>query len=376
MTPFRYLGIFGATCIALYLLLLAASYLIYPPLTDGAIDTAQAPNTLYATEPKYLLFNIHVLSAPKPRVVLIGSSNVREGLRPKQLQRLLGNVEIDNLAIGAANVHELAQVVKLVYGQIPPRAAPQTIFVIGIWYGLFVGSESRWPNGMTDLNVEQLRYGLYRRSAGYRVEARIPALIMPVAEVALRPLLLVSRFYDEAIVRPMDNVRLTFARLVGEAPFNLQINDPETFVLNPAERTASLTFWRQYMGTNNKWSNEFHELVEVAKLISSNHGRLVVLDLPLPSWHREAIPQYQFYETHKQEVLEKLQQIPGVTYASLESGFMDNQFYDSAHPRPKYTWRWAQRAAVPIEKAYEQIRPPANVSPRCNRAFPECADAR
>lgn len=352
MKPFRYLGVFILSFIGLYAVLLALSYLIYPLSANDAIDTARASNTIYATEPKYLLFNIDSLRMPTQRVLLMGSSNVREGFRPQQLKPLLGHVEIDNLAIGAGNIRELGQVVDLAYKKLPAAVWPRTTFVVGIWYGLFVSDASSWREGMTDLNVEQVRYGLYRASGRYMVEPQVPCFLMPAFEIALHPLLLASRMYDEAIITPADTIRVELLRFIGEAPLDLKIDDPNTFVLNAAQRQASLTFWRGYTAAENDWPNEpLKQFSNIAQFISSKGSKLVVLDLPLPSWHRQAIPQYRIYEQRKQAILDKIEKLPGVTYASLEDGFADEDFYDSAHPRPKVTWRWAQRAAVPIAKA-------------------------
>ena len=340
-----------ATCLALYGTLLGASYVAFPDRGEREIDTQQAKDTLYATEPKYLVFNLRALDHPGARVLLLGGSNVREGLRSTSLRPLIGDVEIDNLAIGACDVREIAQIVDAVYAHVPRQSWRDLTFVVGIWYGLFRNEARSWPNGVTDIDKELLRYGLYYRD-GNAMRRRMPASWEPALQQALRPLLWISRIYDIYVSASTDRLRIKILRLVGEAPLDVHVEDRDRFTLTPAERAASLEYWRQYMGPADAWDGRaFGVLGDLVRAITGRGSRLVLLDLPLPPWHRAGVPYDEEYRRLEQPFLRDVAALPGVSYLSLRDDFGDDDFYDSAHPRPRVVGRWADRAALAIAPA-------------------------
>lgn len=347
----RYTAWVFATCLALYGGLLGASYISYPYSADRDIDTQRAKASLYATEPKYLVFNLSALDHEGARVLLLGGSNVREGLRPNFLKPRIGNVEVDNLAIGACDVREVAQIVDAVYAHVPQTSWSDLTFVVGIWYGLFRTAARSWPNGVTDIDNELLRYGLYYRD-GPIMRRRVPQSWEPVLQQALRPLLWISRIYDAYVSTTTDWLRIRLLRLVGEVPLDVSVTDRDRFTLTPAQRAASLDYWRQYMGPADAWDGRpFVALAELARIITRHGSRLVLLDLPLPPWHRAGVPYDDDYRRLEQSLLRETAALPGVTYRSMQDNFGDDDFYDSAHPRPRATARWAEQAAGAIGPA-------------------------
>ena len=121
------------------------------------------------TEPKYVL-NRAALRSPNEKIVFLGASNVGIGFKPQFIQPFLSSAVIHNLAIGGSNVTQLAQVHELIDEVQNAVARRHTIYVIGIWQGLFVANEMRWftqdrVGGDTDLDIERYRYGFWRRSA-------------------------------------------------------------------------------------------------------------------------------------------------------------------------------------------------------------------
>ncbi len=354
----RYTAIVFLTYLTIYGVLLVVSYLAFPSSRGSEIDTNQAglPSALFISEPKYLLFRAPDLDRAGARILVIGSSNVREGLRPAQLEARLGTIEVDNLALSSSNIRQVGQVVDLVYDEIPQQSWPQTTFVLGIWYAMFAPDERCYPTNVTDLDIERLRYGLYRRNAAGFVERRFPKAWTPVLGEALRPVLLVSRMYQGAI-SPLLSPRVALLRLIGETPPDFRGADRNSLILGPEERKAALLFWHRYMGPPGEWDETgLPRLLELAHKISGRGSRLVILDLPIPTWHREAVPQFTEYQRRKQAFLQQAEKLPGVTYASMQDSFSDDDFYDSAHPRPRVTGRWAEQAAEAILHAVPDSR--------------------
>lgn len=106
------------------------------------------------------------------------------------------------------------------------------------------------------------------------------------------------------------------------------------------------------MGPIDNWTDAgFGDLVNLARRVSAAGSKLIVVDLPLPSWHANGVPYFQQYQRRKQPFIAELGKLDRVTYANMQKGFPDEEFYDSAHPRPKATWRWSERLTEIILKS-------------------------
>jgi hypothetical protein len=332
----RYVVALLATCVAVYGVLMGVSFALFP-LRDGAvIDTNLASQSLFGTEPKYLIFSLDKLRHPEPRILFLGASNAREGFRPDEIKARLGKISVDNLAVGGSEIREITEIVNLAYQEIPAASWRDQTFVLGMWYGMFQPDVLAWPDGATDIDREQSRYGMAGRRGG----------------MLLRPILLISRVYDLYATPAVTAVRVALLRLAGETPADVTVTDRNTFHLSPAERTASLNAWRKRMGVPDVWDEkQFQRFDALVHEISGRGSRLVLLDLPLPAWHRGALAYDAEYRLHVAPHVKAALGLPGVSYTSMRDGFTDEQFYDSAHPRPRVTPLWADRASVAVMHA-------------------------
>jgi hypothetical protein len=77
------------------------------------------------------------------------------------------------------------------------------------------------------------------------------------------------------------------------------------------------------------------KLMPIAKRISDAGDRLVLVDLPLPRWHVEAVPAATDYSRRKQAYFAAVLRLPGIYYLDMEGSASDEDFYDSVHLRPK-----------------------------------------
>jgi hypothetical protein len=319
------------------------------------LDTAEASATLFLTEPKLVVYDIGRLARPGPKVILLGASNVREGLRPAELSPRLGGIEVDNLAVGATNMREIAEVVDLVHWATPTSTHRDLTFVLGIWYGTFVDDKRRWPNGQTAVDVEMLRYSLFAPRDGGTPRPVLGTVLTPFAIKQLKSILLLSYLRNQRILPMIESGMARLPFLVGAPdPPSGPAGDHDTLILSdPGKRTA-LGNWLNYMGPVDQWTDAgLGSLVALAARIIGAGGRLIVLDLPIPSWHADNIPYFSEYQRRKTPFIDKLRSMDRVTYADLQSGFIDGDFYDSAHPRPKVTAMWADRAAAVLSPALD-----------------------
>ena len=339
----RYILIMVMVMAGIYGSLLAISYIAFVDDPDNAIDSARANNTVYGTEPRYVLYKLDELLFSGPQVILVGASNVREGFRPDQLQPLLSR-HVNNLAIGSSNIRQVSEVVDLAYSHIPQTLWPELTFVYGAWYGQFVSDARIWSNNQTSIDNEGVRFGLYTLEGG-QLKSHIPKALMPTLKGLIRPLMLVQTFYTTTIYNTKLKGQSIFLRLTGKK-LKPSIRPDNEFHLTDEQKQGAILQWFNYMGPVEKWDERgFEELLVLAKSIHDHGSHLVILDLPLPSWHRDAVPYQAIYLQRMTALARKLELIPGVSLHSIANDFTDDDFYDSAHPRPRITSRWAELAA-------------------------------
>jgi len=336
-----------------YALAIAAS-LLYRPFADlRGIDTAQSEKSLFATETKYLMFSLGRLNYPGPRVIVLGASNAGTGLRPAMLASRLG-MPVYNLSVGGSNAHEIGEVTDLALANIPANSWKQTIFVDGIWYGQFESDRRRWPDGQTDIDIEAARYHLYLLDgpAGH-IEPRLPPLAMDLAALAMRPFLIGLKLYY-SLDPVITDVRTWVLQLLGNKVRVL--GESDTLVLTPAERKLAIDDLISRMGELGQWDRGgFDGLVAMAHDISAHGARLIILDLPLPDWHKRAIGYDAEYQRRMAALKMQLCAIPNVGVETLD-GFSDDDFFDYVHPRPRVKEQWAQKTADLVAHGHGCVR--------------------
>jgi hypothetical protein len=332
----------------IYALAIAASLLFQPEADVRGINTVRSSDSLFATETKYLMFSLNRLDHPGPRTIVLGASNAEQGLEPAMLMPRLG-MPVYNLSIGGSNIREMQEITYLCFDNMPVSAWRQSTFVAGVWYGQFVPDSRRWPDGQTDIDTEAQRYHLYTVS-DYHVHRRLSPVGMKLATLAMRPFLVGLKIYynmDPLITR----MRTTSLQILG---YKIRIiGESDTLELTPAERKAETDEWSSRMGPLKAWDmNGFDGLVAMARMVSAHGARFVVLDLPLPGWHKAAVPYDAEYRRRLAALMPRLCAIPNVSVVSLK-GFSDDDFYDFVHPRPRVMEQWAQKTAALIALGHQ-----------------------
>lgn len=353
----------------LYGALLALAWLLVPRARDQRrIDTARAAETLYLTEPKYVFMARQRLRSDTPKVVLLGASNTMAGFKQRELQPLLPDVEVHNLAVGGANLTEVRQVAELVREVQTPQARRHTSYVVGLWYGLFASDAVRWNTadrhpGDTDIDIERYRYGFYRRTSS-GAQPWFDPRYLGTAETLVLPYLALDRAARDLTV----SLR---SHLSGKAP-KLTDEQRNLRVISVDEQREYLAFWRSYMGPEARLGEaQFAQLCALVDTLVADGSRVVLVDLPLPSWHARGAANAHDYRERMRQLAPTLAALPGVTWLSMtdtDTGTGtgigaeandfdgDEQFSDEVHPKPRVSPRWAARLAEALRNI------PINVS--------------
>lgn len=332
-----------AALAALYGLLLAVTLALVPRADfSQRMDTTQAGNSLYLTEPKYVFMTRSRLNTVSDKVLLVGASNMAVGFRQSQLQQLLPQAEVHNLAVGGSNATQVRQVVDLVREVQSPEARRHNTVVIGLWYGLFADDKARWHSadrhaGDTDIDIERYRYGFYKRTDDGPVPVLSPEHL-DLGVTLIHPYLVLDR-------TARDLTKSLRSRLAGKAPA-MTDEQRNAVLLSATEKQKYLEFWREYMGNAPALTDApFNEIARLVDTVVADGGRVVLVDLPIPQWHASGSPLYADYRRRADELVARLASRGRVTVVAMSDAAADDDFSDEVHPKPRAAPRWAERLA-------------------------------
>jgi hypothetical protein len=314
--------------------------------------SARAPKTFYMTEPKYVFMSRAPLAVAKPRVIFIGASNTVVGFNPAQIDPLLHNVEVDNLGIGGANVTEIAEVVDLIQQVQSPAARKQTTYVLGMWYGIFFGNHVKWYSperhaGDTDIDIEQFRYGFYRRSEEGPV-ALLPPRFLAAEVLLVRPFLVLDRLSRQA--------SRGLRGFVHNKPDEDDDQVDKTAVRNAsvvseAKKAEDIEYWKQMMQDQKQLPTEQVQALRdlIGKILASG-SKIMLVDLPIPSWHKARSPIFASYVEQRDAVVRDFAGKPGFSFFDMSAQDQELDFSDEVHPKPRVTINWASSVSAPLQQ--------------------------
>lgn len=327
---------------ALYAIILAFSFVVLPaPSRDGVLDAQTAGDTLYMTTPKYVFLGRSVLAGPGKKVILVGASNTGNGLRPNIIQPLITCAKINNLAVGGANIYEVGQIIDLVHEVQNDADRRSNTFVIGVSYGMFVDSDIRYSDadrhsGETDIDIERYRYGFFRRSGNGPVSVIAPQWL-DIGVVAIRPILLL-----EKITR---DVRTFIEKVTGRSRDRTEA-EREAAVMTEMQKREALAYWRQQMGNRDSISlNQAAELKRIVGQLLSSGEEVVLIDLPIPAWHRDASQYYAGYRGALTALARSFEGSPGFEFLSMSDLDGNLDYSDEVHAKPHLAVVWSKRLA-------------------------------
>jgi hypothetical protein len=356
----RFLSISVLSMLILYGMGVMVSTAAYRGLgLDQQLDTGSRASDLIfgSLGASAVVYNRRPLNRNGAQVILIGSSNFQHYSATAIASEMPG-ISASNMAVEGSNFPDFELVVNLAYEALPP--SNKHTFVLGLWYGDFFAEDGV---GHKALKNELTRYALYQEVEDDRAMLKIPKSTLPVAAATLRPLIIMQRSWETVTTVSTSVVD----DILGQShPPATDFAALDQAASPGAEEQRKLIELRS---DGNRVSDDvLAKLMPVAKRISDAGDRLVLVDLPLPRWHVEAVPAAADYSRRKEAYFAPVLRLPGIYYLDMKGSATDEDFYDSVHLRPKACVELAHRLArtlaglpSPRETAVRPLKPvPSN----------------
>lgn len=323
---------------------------------DRTLDTATAGKTFYATEPKYVFLNRSSLRQEDNKVILVGASNTVVGFRQPQLASLVSGASVGNLAVGGANFTEVSQIVDLVQEMQSEAARRRSIFVVGMWYGMFAENRYKWYTsdrhpGDTDIDIERYRYFICGRG-DQGPSYRLPLRFFNLEVNLVRPYLVLD-WLSRELTNSARGAMRNGPQWRTEAERNAA-------VVSDSERRDALSYWRQAISRTDSLAGEqFDVLHRMLTTILDSGARVVLVDLPLPQWHEQESPYMGSYRTQRDALVADFKSRGNFAFMPMLDLDADLDYSDEVHPKPRVTIAWSERLAATLNPLVAAANSPA-----------------
>jgi hypothetical protein len=340
----KWLGVSAGGAAVAYGALIAASGLAIPWRPEH-FDTHVVNETErgWVNEARYFVLNKDRFAEPGNRVTILGASNARDPFRPDLMETRLPGWQVANASLSGAAIGEIADAVDLYYLERESGADGRTVFVVCLNYLQFL-PQSGEGNPLT---AEALRGGLHERRDG-RLQARYPEPVEHLVEAAFRPQAvaasLPNQFKRAVLANPdLPAIKNVMDRFRGQDPLSRwteaigEARDLNRLDVPPDVQAALMAQRRAGLGGDRPIpASEFARLAALIDRIRARGDAIVVLDLPLPDWHRAGLPIAEAtYSARLRQVLAPYAGDPSVGYLSLREYDAASNFFDSAHTKPR-----------------------------------------
>lgn len=313
----------------------------------------------WVNEARYFVLNRNTFAAPGDRVVVLGASTARDPFRPAVMEPMLPGWQVANAALSGAAVDEIGDAVDLYYQERRPGSG-RTVFVFALTYLQFL--PAKFPDGADNpLATEAKRGGLYARENG-ELEPRYAGPTGDVLNAMMRPQAVAAslprRTFKAVFANPdLPMIKSVVDRFRGDDPLSRwteHIGEQKDLdaITVPIEVQQALLAQRLagVGGDRPLPPTEFRRLAELVALIRANGDAAVIVDLPLPHWHRAGVPIADgSYLTGVHGLLGRYADDPSVAFISLRAFDDDENFFDSGHTEPRLWPVLSRRLARDLE---------------------------
>lgn len=324
----------------------------------------------WVNEARYFVLNKRRLGEDGNRIVLLGASNNRDPFRPKIMEQGLPGWTVANASLSGASIGELGDAVDLIYLDRSADAQGRTVFVLGLNYLQFLPSP--YVKGRDNpLATEAKRGGLHVRHDGV-LEERYPEAIEQGLEAVFRPQAVAAsmprRAFSAVFVNPdLPAVKGLVDRFRGDDPLSRwtefigEQRDLNTVTVPDDIRAALLAQRLAGAGGDKPLPPEgFEQLAELVARIRARGDAVVIVELPLPDWHSDGVPLAEAsFRDGVSTVVARSAGDRDVALVSLREFDGDDNFFDSAHPKPRMWPAFSRRLAAELA-ASGVLRTPAS----------------
>ena len=88
----------------------------------------------------------------------------------------------------------------------------------------------------------------------------------------------------------------------------------------------------------------FEELLFTYHILNGAGAQVIIVEVPLPSWHQDSSKQFKAYALQKKSYYDQLK-ILGTPILDLKNDMSDSLFLDATHPLPQYAKKWSKLLA-------------------------------
>jgi hypothetical protein len=328
-----------------YLFELGVTYLVFQDKTT-VIDTRVAGGELFWDSPRKVAYGASKLRSLNRKIVFIGASNVRDGFRSNILETAFPNTEMHCLCVGGSAIGEFRDMLQLTLANTPEQSHNKLLFVIGIWFGSFRDMEEGNIGRGSIIEAELLRFGLYIIDKEGVVTPRFSRNQTDILIEGARPL------FFALFIRQQLNILMSRLRIpeVKDRLKQYLLGSPKEKHLN--DQTVTIANLKGAVGSVNSWSQlPFKILRDIVSSTVSADAKVMLVDLPLQPWVRDAMPYDRVYQDRLSRLLDELMPIENFEYVSLRGTFNDEDFVDFAHPTEKTAAIWTARIIPHLKRA-------------------------
>lgn len=341
-----------AACLVLYALLVAVTLFVFPlPERDTPFNTASAGSTVFGTEAKYFVMNRAAFGARGTHVVFLGASNTVGGFPVSLTQAQLPNAVVANAALSGSNLTQIHEAFQLTRRAIEPEDRAHTVYVIGLWYGLFVNDTLHWPHvagqpQQTAIDTELYRYDFYRRAA-HGPAPVVPEHLIPMATIAIYPVIALEKIV-RVVTEPVREAYL------GAQPGRTD-QERDQYVATAQDMHEETAYWRSFFPTGAVDAQQFAVLDTLVNEARADGSAVILVNLPIPAWHSAAVGYDDDYQTRLHALIARHQGDPLLSTVSMRDMNTDSWFCDEVHPKPHIIPLWVRRIAAPVNAVVARV---------------------
>jgi len=277
------------------------------------------------------------------------------------MQDVMPELLTHNLSMGGANISEVGQIIEHAFkSKLAPELINSSALVLALSYAMFVPDQKRWRDPvfvppeaikqdeiLTDVAREALRCPhacnsdsfFFRIAPGWLVTLAKERYIFFQSVVRRLPTHPGDPLLRKSIWK-QDPLKLHKAFSSEKKPSAAPPVPQEPYLVMAHRQMDFLT---DYMGQPRGvlHDEQFDKLDALIDKVRALGLRVVVVDMPLPSWHREKSPFFASYQAKLQARVGRHLQDGGISFVDLTAAIPDDEFRDSVHPSAEAAAHWA-----------------------------------
>src|SRR5258707_9085511 len=157
--------------------------------------------------------------------------------------------------------------------------------------------------------------------------------------MTIRPFLLLEKVARQA--RAGVNLVLT-----GRTSAQRTDDERESVVMSDAEKQKALEYWKEAMGRTSDISpTQVEVLKQTIRALLYSGEKVVLVDLPIPAWHREASPYQPSYRRAPTDLLLEVGDRPHFSSLNIDDLDNDLDYSDEGHTKLHLADVWSTRLA-------------------------------